>query len=104
MRSRDGDRGLLEDLPLAVTGGRPQAEPDLRLVALVEPDEVARQARRGPEEAEQEAARQRIERAGVPGLHAVAGAEPLDDVERRRADRLVDEDQPVSQAGQPDRG
>jgi hypothetical protein len=87
--------GLLDHLPLAVAGRRTEAEPDLRLVALVEPDEVAGQAGRGAEQDEQEAARERVERPGVSRLHAVLGAQPLDDRERRRADRLVHQHQPL---------
>ena len=51
---------------------RAQAEPDLRLVALVEPDEVAGEPRRGARAGREEPARKRVERARVARLHAVA--------------------------------
>src|SRR6185437_16947823 len=90
-----GDRRLLQDLALSVTRVGAQAEPDLRLVALVETDEVPGEPRRGPEQDEQEPARERIERARVPRLDAEARAQLADDGERRRADRLVDQDEPL---------
>ena len=68
---------------------------DLGLVALVEPDEITREACGRPEKAEEEAARERIERARVPGLDPVARAQALHDVERGRPNRLVDEHQAV---------
>ena len=47
------------------------------------------------EQAEEQATRKGVERAGMPRLHSVARPQPLDHVEGRRADRLVHEDEPV---------
>ena len=84
----------LDDLALDVAGRRARRQVDLGQVALVEPDEVLRQPRRRPEQDEQEPGRERVERPGVAGARAGAVAQPLDDRERRRPRRLVDEDEP----------
>ena len=82
---------LVDRVALDVTGRGRRAEIDIRDVALVEPDEVLREPRRRAEQDEQEAGRERVERSGMARPRAGAVAEPLDDGERRRPRRLVDE-------------
>ena len=53
---------------LGVAGRGSPSELDLGHVALVETDEVASEPRRGPEQDEQQTARERVERARVAGL------------------------------------
>jgi hypothetical protein len=92
---RRRDRRLLDDVPFTVTRGRPQAEPDLGPVALVEADEVPREPRPAAEEHEQEPRRERVERPGVTRLRPVALAQPLHDRERRRPGGLVHQHEPA---------
>jgi hypothetical protein len=88
------DLGLLDDLAFPVAGGRAQAEADLRAVALVQPDEVAREPRPLPQQDEQEPRRERVERARVPGLRPEPALRVGDDRKRGRPGRFVDQHEP----------
>ena len=59
------------------------------------PNQVLREPGSTAEEHEQQAARERIQGAGVPCLQPVSRPQALDYRERRRPDRLVDQDQPT---------
>ena len=83
-----------DDLALGVVGGRDGPEPDGRVVGLLGEHQVAEQPG-GPVDAEHEhAGGHRVEGAGVADL-AGAGqpAHPGDDVVRRHARGLVDDDE-----------
>ena len=89
----------LDDLALGVAGRRRRAEPRDRLIGLRQRHEVALDARRAPDEDEQQAGRERVERAGVPDPPpAVLAAHGRDDVVRGLARGLVDEQDAVGHA------
>ena len=83
-----------EDLSLRIAGRGRRREVDLRDVALVEPDEAWRQLGRPAGQQDEQAGRERVERAGVARARAGAPPQLGDHFERRRPRRLVDEDDP----------
>ena len=89
------DRRRLELGPLHVAGVGAHAELDRRQVALVEPDEVAREPRGAADEADEQPGRERVERPGVPGLQVEAVANAPHDLERGRPGLLVHEHEPA---------
>ena len=91
--SSDGGSCVLDDLALRIAGGRRRREVHVRRVLLRQPDESLRQLGECAEQDEQQARREGVERAGVPGPRAGSVAQVADDRERRGAGRLVDEHQ-----------
>jgi len=74
--------GLAGDRAVAVAGVGHGREVDVGQVALVEPDEARGQLGRRPREHEQEAGRERVERAGVARARSGTPAHVGDDGER----------------------
>ena len=86
----DGGPGR-RDLALRIERGRDRPELHHRGVALVDAREVGGQARRPAGDDQQQAGRERVERAGVAQLAAERRAQPAQDRERGRSRRLVDQ-------------
>ena len=83
----------LRDLSLRVERRGDRAELHDRAVALVQAGQERRQPRRPSRQHQQQAGRERVERAGVPHLRAGQRPQPADHRERRRSRGLVDEQQ-----------
>ena len=81
------------DLALGVAGGRREAQPRDRLVALGQRHQEALHARGAPDEDQQQPGGERVQRARVADLDALAEPPPhlRDDVVRRHPGGLVDE-------------
>ena len=86
---------LVEHVALEVAGRRAGRQVDRGRVPLRQAYELRLQPRRGAREEHEQAGREGIERARVPGAGARPPPDRRDDRERRRAGRLVDEDDPA---------
>ena len=99
-RQRLGRHAPGRELALAVAGGRGPAQARDRLVALGQRHQEALDARRAAHEHEQQPGRERVQRARVADLDALAepAPDPRDDVVRGDPRRLVEDDDPVVRA------
>ena len=85
---------LLDDLTFRIAGRGAGGEVDLGGVALVETDEPRREPGRRAGEDDEQTRCERVERARVPGARARPAPDRGDHLERRRAGRLVGQDEP----------
>ena len=85
----------LDDLALPVAGVRARGQIDVRQVALVQPDEARGELRRRSGQNQQQPRRERVERPRMAGARAGSPPHLGHDRERRRALRLVDQEQPA---------
>ena len=87
---------LAERLPRQVVGGGREAEPQRRTVRLLARGQEAREPRRAAEAQRQDARREGVERARVADApRPERAARAVDDVVRRRAGGLVDDEDAV---------
>ena len=85
----------LEDVSLRIAGRRRRREIDVRDVTLVQSDEAWLQLGRPARQHDEQAGRERVERAGVTGTRAGPPAQLGDHLEGRRPRRLVDRTTPA---------
>src|SRR5262249_57133267 len=81
-----------DDFPVRIPGRGPCGEVDVRDVTLVESNEARSQFSCRAGQQEQQSSREWIERSRMAGPRPGAMSQFRDDRERRRACRLVDED------------